>query len=433
MEKQLKIAVIGAGGREHAIIRKLKDSPRAASVTAIPGNGGIAQDVPCAAIDITDIPAVVQYCKDAKIDYVVVTPDDPLALGMVDALKAAGIRAFGPVKSAARLEASKIFAKNLMQKYNIPTADYHTFTESQDALCYTREYFASGKEALVVKADGLALGKGVTICLSLQEAEAAIRAAMDEKLFGTSGERIVIEEYLTGPEVSVLSFCDGNTIVPMISCMDHKRARDNDEGPNTGGMGCIAPNPFYTPEIAEICMKTIFIPTVEAVRKEAAPFKGCLYFGLMLTAAGPKVIEYNCRFGDPEAQTALPLLEGDLLSIMLACTDGALDEGMARFKGGAAACVVAASEGYPASYKKGFRIDGIDAVRAAQNVEVYCAGVKQEGGALVSSGGRVLCVSACAPSLELALRDAYRAMENIHFENKYVRSDIGKRALAAGC
>jgi phosphoribosylamine--glycine ligase len=428
MENRLNAAVIGAGGREHAIIKKLKNSPRVSSLTAIPGNGGIALDVPCAAINALDIPAVVQYCKDAKIDYVVVTPDDPLALGMVDALSAAGIRSFGPAQSAARLESSKIFAKNLMRKYNIPTADYRVFTESSGAIRYAREYFASGKNALVVKADGLALGKGVTVCLSLAEAEAAVRALMDEKQFGASGERIVIEERLSGPEVSVLSFCDGSTIVPMVSCMDHKRARDNDEGPNTGGMGCIAPNPFYTPEIAEICMKTIFIPTVEAARKEAVPFKGCLYFGLMLTNTGPKVIEYNCRFGDPETQAVLPLLESDLFSIMLACTDGTLNSGMLRFKKGASACIVAASEGYPAAYKKGYKIEGIDAV---SNAEVYFAGVKQEGGSLVSSGGRVLSVSAVAHNLEQALSEAYRAIESISFENKYFRTDIGKKALSA--
>ncbi|MDR2658674.1 MAG: phosphoribosylamine--glycine ligase [Spirochaetaceae bacterium] len=429
MNDKLKIAVIGSGGREHAIIRKLKNCERVLSITAIPGNGGIKEDVPCVDIEAGDVFAVTQYCKDAKIDYVVVTPDDPLALGMVDALAAAGIQSFGPVKAAAKLESSKIFAKNLMKKYNIPTADYHVFTESSGAIKYARECFTSGKKALVVKADGLALGKGVTVCFSLKDTEAALHAAMDEKQFGASGEKVVIEEYLTGPEVSVLTFCDGRVIVPMLSGMDHKRARDNDEGPNTGGMGCIAPNPFYTPEIAEICMKTIFIPTVEAARKEAAPFKGCLYFGLMLTESGPKVIEYNCRFGDPETQTILPLLETDLLSIMLACSDGSLKADMVRFKNEASACIVAASEGYPASYRTGCHISGIEAARSVDNVEVYCAGVKQENGALISSGGRVLCVSASAPSLEQALQKAYRGIEAINFENKYFRTDIGRQAL----
>jgi phosphoribosylamine--glycine ligase len=402
-----------------------------ASLTAIPGNGGIARDVKCVDIDSLDVSSVVRYCRDAKIDYVVVTPDDPLALGMVDSLDEAGIRAFGPVRAAAQLESSKIFAKNLMKKYGIPTADYETFTDSAAALNFVRESFAAGKEALVVKADGLALGKGVTVCMSREETEAAVCAAMDEKRFGKSGERIVVEEYLTGPEVSVLSFCDGNTIVPMVSSMDHKRALDNDEGPNTGGMGCIAPNPFYTPELAEICMKTIFIPTIEAVKKEAAPFKGCLYFGLMLTDSGPKVIEYNCRFGDPEAQVVLPLLESDLLSLMLACTDGSLTPEMVRFRDGAAACVVAASGGYPGEYKRGCLIGGIDSAESTSSVQVYCAGVKKDGDAIVTSGGRVLCVSAVAASLDQALKTAYRGIEKIRFENIYFRTDIGKRALGA--
>jgi phosphoribosylamine--glycine ligase len=427
---KLNVAVIGSGGREHAIVRKLKGCAGLSSLTAIPGNGGIARDVKCVDIDSLDVSALVRHCVDATIDYVVVTPDDPLALGMVDSLGEAGIRAFGPVKAAAQLESSKIFAKNLMKKYGIPTADYETFTDSAAALAFVRESFKRKCEALVVKADGLALGKGVTVCMSLAEAEAAVRAAIDEKRFGKSGERIVIEEYLTGPEVSVLSFCDGNTVVPMVSSMDHKRALDNDEGPNTGGMGCIAPNPFYTPEIAEICMKSIFIPTIEAVKKEAAPFKGCLYFGLMLTAAGPKVIEYNCRFGDPETQVVLPLLESDLLSLMLACTDGAIRPEMVRFSGGAAACVVAASGGYPGAYRKGCRISGIEAAESV-GAEVYCAGVKKDGSSFVTSGGRVLCVSAVAASVEQALKTAYGGIEKISFENMHFRTDIGKQALSA--
>jgi phosphoribosylamine--glycine ligase len=431
MGEKLNVAVIGAGGREHAVIKKLKESAMLRTLTALPGNGGIARDVPCAAIDPLDVNAVVRWCADAKVDYVVVTPDDALGLGMVDALAEAGIRAFGPVKAAARLESSKIFAKNLMKKYGIPTAEYETFGDSAAALAYARESFASGKEALVVKADGLALGKGVTVCMSPSEAEGAIRRAMDERCFGASGERVVIEEYLTGPEVSVLSFCDGDVIVPMVSSMDHKRALDNDEGANTGGMGCVAPNPFYTPEVADFCMENIFIPTVRAVRREAAAFKGCLYFGLMLTEAGPKVIEYNSRFGDPETQVVLPLLDADLLALMLACTDGTLDGGMVRFRDGAAACVVAASGGYPASYKKGYVISGIEEAEAAgENTELYFAGVKEESGALVTSGGRVLCVSARAGSLGEAVKTAYSRLEKIHFENMYFRTDIGQRALA---
>ncbi|MDR1257056.1 MAG: phosphoribosylamine--glycine ligase [Spirochaetaceae bacterium] len=429
MKTALNAAVIGSGGREHAVIRKLMTSSGVSRLTAIPGNAGIARDVPCAGIDALDVDAVVRYCCDTKTDYVVITPDDPLALGMADALEAVGIRAFGPVKSAARLESSKIFAKNLMKKYNIPTAEYETFSASAAALDHARKSFAAGKKALVVKADGLALGKGVTVCFSIDETEAAIRGAMDEKRFGSSGENIVIEEYLTGPEVSVLSFCDGNTVVPMVSAMDHKRALDGDEGPNTGGMGCIAPNPFYTPEIADLCMKTIFIPTVEAVKREAAPFKGCLYFGLMLTQDGPKAIEYNCRFGDPETQAVLPLLESDLLSVMTACTDGSLTADMVRFRQGAAACVVAASRGYPAAYKTGFPVEGLEAAEADGNVSVYCAGVKLKDGILVTSGGRVLSVSATSDTLEQAVSDAYRAIEKIQFENKYFRTDIGGKGL----
>jgi phosphoribosylamine--glycine ligase len=426
---KLNVAVIGTGGREHAIVRKLKGGAGVSSLTVIPGNGGIGRYARCVDIDPLDVSSVVRYCRDAKIDYVVVTPDDPLALGMVDALGEAGIRAFGPVQAAARLESSKIFAKNLMKKYGIPTASYEIFTESGAAIRYVRESFLSGCKALVVKADGLAFGKGVTVCMGLEEAEAAVRAAMDEKQFGKSGERIVIEECLTGPEVSVLSFCDGRTLVPMVSGMDHKRALDNDEGPNTGGMGCIAPNPFYTPEIAEICMKSIFIPTIEAVEKEAAPFRGCLYFGLMLTDAGPKLIEYNCRFGDPEAQAVLPLLESDLLSVMLACTDGCLAPGMVRFSTASSACVVAASGGYPVSYRMGYRISGIDDAESTGGVQVYCAGVKADGEALVTSGGRVLSVNATAERLEQALKMAYQGIKKIGFEGMYFRTDIGKRAL----
>ncbi|MDR0382846.1 MAG: phosphoribosylamine--glycine ligase [Spirochaetaceae bacterium] len=435
MKNPLNIAIIGSGGREHAIIKKLKKSPKTARLTAIPGNAGIERDgVPCHFdIDPLDVSAVTKRCKSEKFDYVVVTPDNPLALGMVDELNKAGIRSFGPERKAALIESSKIFAKDLMKEYNIPTADYAAFSNgSADALKYTRESFASGKEAVVVKADGLALGKGVTVCFSLEEAEAAIRGAMDKKLFGKSGESIIIEEYLTGTEVSVLSFCDGSTVVPMASAMDHKRALNGDAGANTGGMGCIAPNPFYLPEIADLCKEKIFDPTIEAVKKEAAPFKGCLYFGLMLTEEGPKVIEYNCRFGDPETQAVLPLLESDLLSIMTACTDGTLTADMVRFmKGASSACVVAASKGYPAKYETGFQIKGLEA-SAGENLDVYCAGVELEDGVLVTSGGRVLCVSAVADSLEQAIRGAYGGLEKIEFENKCFRTDIGEQALKRG-
>jgi phosphoribosylamine--glycine ligase len=428
---KLNVAVIGSGGREHALIRKLKSSSRVGSLTAIPGNGGIARDVRCIDLDPLDVEAVTRRCRDEGMDYVVVTPDGPLALGMTDALGEAGIQSFGPVKAAARLESSKIFAKNLMKKYGIPTADYETFSDSADALRCAAKSFAAGKKALVVKADGLALGKGVTVCMSGEEAAAAIRAAMDEKRFGKSGECVVIEEYLTGPEVSVLSFCDGETLVPMVSCMDHKRALDDDEGPNTGGMGCIAPNPFYTNEIAAVCMKDIFIPTINAIKKEAAPFQGCLYFGLMLTEAGPKVIEYNCRFGDPETQTLMPLLESDLLSIMLACTEGCLKPELARFRGGAAASIVVASGGYPGAYRKGCIVSGIETAESGGGIEVYCAGVKEEGGALVTSGGRVLAVSTAGATLGEALERAYLGVKKISFEDMYFRTDIGKRALGA--
>jgi phosphoribosylamine--glycine ligase len=428
MNQNLNIMVIGGGAREHAIIKKLKFSAKIDEIIALPGNGGIARDVQCVDADPFNISAVINECKKRKIDYVVVTPDDPLALGMVDELSEAGIRSFGPVKAAAMLESSKIFAKNLMKKYNIPTAACEIFTESAVAVNYARQCFKSGKKAVVVKADGLALGKGVAVCGCVKEAEEAICNAMEKKVFGKSGERIIIEECLTGPEVSVLSFCDGRIVAPMISSMDHKRSLDGDLGPNTGGMGCIAPNPFYTPEIAEICARDIFSPTIKAIAKEAAPFKGCLYFGLMLTADGPKVIEYNCRFGDPETQAVLPLLETDLFSIMTACTDGALSPDMVRFRAGASACVVAASQGYPGPYEKGFLIEGLEDAEAGGAV-VYCAGVKQEEAGLASCGGRVLSVSATAPSLEGAVESAYSGIKKISFQNKYFRTDIGASAL----
>jgi phosphoribosylamine--glycine ligase len=435
MKDALQVAVIGGGGREHAVIRALKKSARVASIVAIPGNGGIARDAECVDLSATDVPAVVQFCKKNKIDYVVVTPDDPLALGMVDALAAENIMSFGPTQAAARIESSKIFSKNLMKKYHIPTAEYESFTDSGAAIRHARDYFLSGKKSLVIKADGLALGKGVLICHSVAEAEDAIREMMIEKKFGASGERIIIEEFLTGPEATVLSFCDGSTVVPMASSMDHKRALDGDKGLNTGGMGTIAPNPFYTKEIAETCMETIFKPTMSALQKEACPFKGCLYFGLMLTQDGPRVIEYNCRFGDPETQVALPLLETDLLEIMIACTEGRLTSDIVRFaENKAAACVVLASEGYPASHQKGFEISGIAEAEAINGVEVYCAGVSRRPEAsgadsLITSGGRVLGVAATAETLETAIQTAYKAAEKITFKNKFYRRDIGRKAL----
>ncbi len=422
----MKIAVIGGGGREHALVRKLQESPLCGEVVVLPGNGGTALDAGNVDIKATDLAGVVQYCKENAVEYVVVAPDDPLAMGMVDALAAAGIPAFGPSAAAARIEASKVFAKNLMRKYGIPTAGYRVFSDAQEALSYLR---MESDYPVVVKADGLALGKGVSICLGQAEAEAAIHGIMEEKIFGASGTQVVIEEFLTGPEVSVLAFCDGERVVPMTSSTDHKRAMDGDLGPNTGGMGCIAPSPYYTKEMAARCMEEIFLPTVRAMRQEGAPFKGCLYFGLMMTAMGPKVIEYNCRFGDPETQVVLPLLEGDLVEIMQACTNGALDKSMVRVKDGAAACVVMASGGYPGSYEKGKVITGIEEAEALPGVQVYHAGTRLLDGRLLTSGGRVLGVQAGAGTLAEALAIAYEAVEKIHFDGAYYRSDIGKKAL----
>lgn len=428
----MKIAVVGGGGREHALVRKLKESPRCGEVFVLPGNGGTAGEAENVNIKATDITGVVQYCQDKAVDYVVVAPDDPLALGLVDILAAKGIPAFGPNAAAAKIEASKVFAKDLMRKYNIPTARYETFSSAEEA----RHYLRTGVEyPVVVKADGLALGKGVLICLSPPEAEAAVHGIMEEKIFGESGARVVIEEFLTGPEVSVLAFCDGRTLVPMASSTDHKRALDGDAGPNTGGMGVIAPSPFYTPEVAQRCMEEIFLPTVAAMEREGAPFKGCLYFGLMLTAEGPRVIEYNCRFGDPETQAVLPLLDCDLLEVMLACTDGRLDPAMVRVKEGAAACVVMASGGYPAAYKSGKAISGIAEAEALPGVQVFHAGTRLEDGVLKTAGGRVLGVTALAADLEGALALAYQAAEKISFEGAFYRRDIGRKALemTQGC
>ena len=419
----MKIMVIGGGGREHAIVKKLKENPNVSELYCLPGNGGIARDATCIPVAATDLDGMVRFAKEQKIDYAVVAPDDPLAMGAVDLLEAIGVPCFGPDRKAAVIEASKIFAKDLMRRYGIPTARYETFDDMDAAL----SYLETAPIPAVIKADGLALGKGVIIAQTLPEAKEAVRTMMADKRFGKSGERIVIEEYLEGPEISVLSFTDGRTVVPMVSSMDHKRAWDGDTGPNTGGMGTVAPNPFYTPEVAARCMREIFLPTIRAMTAEGRPFKGCLYFGLMLTGDGPKVIEYNCRFGDPETQVVLPLLKTDLLTVMQAVTEERLAECPVEFSDGAAACVILASEGYPGSYEKGYPIRIPDDLSA----EVYVAGAKDRDGQLVTSGGRVLGVTATAPTLTAALQKAYAAAEQIHFENAYYRRDIGKRALTA--
>ena len=419
----MKILVVGGGGREHAIVKKLKENQSVTELYCLPGNGGIAQDAVCVPIAATDLDGIVAFAMEHKIDYAVVAPDDPLALGAVDRLEAIGVDCFGPRKNAAVIEASKVFAKELMQRYGIPTARYKSFERMDEALAYLQ----SAPMPTVVKADGLALGKGVVIAQTRTEAEQAVRAMMEEQRFGKSGARIVIEEFLEGPEVSVLSFTDGKTVVPMVSSMDHKRAGEGDTGLNTGGMGTIAPNPYYTPQIAQRCMETIFLPTVRAMAREGRPFKGCLYFGLMLTKDGPKVIEYNCRFGDPETQVVLPLLESDLLTVMQAVTEERLADCPVKFSDGSAACVILASKGYPGAYEKGFPIE----IPADLDAEVYVAGAKTQDGRLVTAGGRVLGVTALGKDLPEALDRAYDAVKRVRFENAYYRRDIGARALAA--
>ena len=419
----MKILVVGGGGREHAIIKKLKDNPEVTELYCLPGNGGIARDAVCVPIAATDLEGVVSFAKEKRIDYAVVAPDDPLAMGAVDLLESAGVPCFGPNKRAAVIEASKAFSKDLMKRYGIPTARYKTFDDMDAALAYLETV----PMPAVVKADGLALGKGVIIAQTLEEAREAVRAMMEGKRFGSSGERIVIEEYLEGPEISVLSFTDGKTVVPMVSSMDHKRAGEGDTGPNTGGMGTVAPNPYYTPEVAERCMREIFLPTIRAMAAEGRPFKGCLYFGLMLTKDGPKVIEYNCRFGDPETQVVLPLLKTDLLTVMQAVTEERLADCPVEFSRDAAACVILASKGYPGAYEKGFPIT----IPEDLDAELYIAGAKEADGKLVTAGGRVLGVTATAPTLPAALEKAYAAADRVHFENAYCRRDIGRRALAA--
>lgn len=420
----MNIMVVGGGGREHAIIKKLKENPRVETIYALPGNGGIAQDAVCVAIGAKDLDGICAFAAGHKIDYAVVAPDDPLVLGLVDRLEAIGVPCFGPRKSAAVIEGSKAFSKALMKKYGIPTAAYEIFTDMDAAIAYVR----SGSGAVVVKADGLALGKGVFVCADRDEAEQAVRSIMGERIFGESGAKVVIEEFLEGPEVSVLSFTDGNVVVPMISSMDHKRALDGDEGPNTGGMGTIAPNPFYTPEVAGRCMKEIFLPTIRAMKAEGRTFRGCLYFGLMLTKDGPKVIEYNCRFGDPETQVVLPLLKTDLLTVMQATTSGTLDQLTVEFDPGAACCVILASGGYPTRYEKGKEIVVTDEEKL-KGATVYHAGTALKDGRLVTSGGRVLGVTCTAPSLEEAVKRAYDAASGITFEGVHFRKDIGARAL----
>ena len=420
----MKLLVVGGGGREHAIIRSLKKNPDVETIYALPGNGGMAEDAVCTGISATDLDAIVAFAKENAVDYAVVAPDDPLVLGCVDRLNEIGIPCFGPKANAALIEGSKAFSKNLMKKYGIPTASYEIFTDLDAAL----SYLDTAPVPTVVKADGLALGKGVIIAQTREEAKEAVTDMMANAKFGKSGSTVVIEEFLTGPEVSVLAFTDGKTVKPMVSSMDHKRAGDNDTGLNTGGMGTVAPNPYYTADIAKQCMEEIFLPTIAAMNAEGRTFQGCLYFGLMLTPKGPKVIEYNCRFGDPETQVVLPLLESDLLTVMRACTDGTLAETEVKFADKHACCVILASKGYPESYQKGFEMTFTEEAKAA----TYVAGAKLSDGKLLTNGGRVTGTTAIAGSLEEAIKEAYRLSDGVHFENAYRRSDIGRRALQAG-
>ncbi len=415
----MNILVVGSGGREHAIIKKIKENKSVDIIYALPGNGGIAADAQCVPVGAKDVDGICDFAKNHDIDFAVVAPDDPLVLGTVDALNEIGIKCFGPKKNAAVIEGSKVFSKNLMKKYNIPTAEYEVFDEMDAAL----EYIETAPIPTVIKADGLALGKGVVIAETRDDAKNAIKSMMADKIFGESGSRVVVEEFLTGPEVSVLSFTDGNIVVPMVSSMDHKRALDGDKGLNTGGMGCIAPNPFYTDDIAAECMKKIFLPTINAMKSEGREFRGCLYFGLMLTEKGPKVIEYNCRFGDPETQVVLPLLDSDLLDIMMHTADGTLSDADIRFKDECSCCVVMASEGYPQKYDTGFEIT------MPSDKNIYIAGAKLEDGKLLTAGGRVLGVTENAPTLGAAIEKAYETVKTVKFQNAYYRHDIGQRAL----
>ena len=420
----MKILVIGSGGREHAIVRKLKESPLVEALYCAPGNGGISRDAECFPVNAMDKEGMLALAREKGADLVFVAPDDPLAAGMVDFLEAAGIPCFGPNAAAAQIEASKVFSKDLMKQYRIPTAGYEVFSDPKAALQYIRE---QGKYPAVIKADGLALGKGVVIAQNEEEAKEALHSIMEDKIFGESGAQVVVEEFLTGPEVSVLAFTDGKTLVPMVSSMDHKRAYDGDKGPNTGGMGTISPNPFYTEEVAKACMEQIFLPTMEAMNAEGRPFKGCLYFGLMLTQDGPKVIEYNSRFGDPETQVVLPRLDTDFAQIVEAVAKERLSELSIQWKKEASACVVIASGGYPGSYPKGLEISGLDENGQAQGVTVYHAGTKLENGKFLTNGGRVLGVTALGETLEEALNKAYAAVEGITFDGAFYRRDIGRR------
>ncbi|MBR2876439.1 MAG: phosphoribosylamine--glycine ligase [Clostridia bacterium] len=417
----MRVMVVGGGGREHAIIKKLKENKDIEKIYALPGNGGMADDAECVNIGAKDISAIVDFAVENSIDYAVVAPDDPLVLGAVDELEAKGIPCFGPNKNAAIIEGSKVFSKNFMKKYNIPTAQYEVFSNKDDAL----KYLETEPIPTVIKADGLALGKGVIIAFTLEEAKNAVKEIMEDKVFGASGNNIVIEEFLEGPEVSVLSFTDGETVVPMISSMDHKRALDGDKGLNTGGMGTVAPNPYYTEDVAKICMETIFIPTINGMKAEGRTFKGCLYFGLMITKNGPKVIEYNCRFGDPETQVVLPLLESDLFTIMKSTTNGTLKDTEVKFSKKSAACVVMASQGYPQKYETGKELVISEDVKN----NVYVAGAKIADGKLLTAGGRVLGVTAVAETLSSALKLAYERVNKVSFANAFYRKDIGKKAL----
>ena len=420
----MKVMVIGSGGREHTIIKKLKESPEITELYALPGNGGMKDDAVCVNVGAKDLDGIVNFAKENKIDFAVVAPDDPLVLGAVDRLNEIGVPCFGPNKDAAIIEGSKIFSKNLMKKYGIPTAAYETFDDINKAL----EYVETTPIPTVIKADGLALGKGVVIAMTRDEAKEAVISMMQDQKFGASGSRLVIEEFLEGPEVSVLAFTDGKTMRPMVSSMDHKRAHDNDEGLNTGGMGTVAPNPYYTADIAKECMEKIFLPTMDAMNKEGRTFKGCLYFGLMITKNGPKVIEYNCRFGDPETQVVLPLLKSDLFTIMKAVANETLADVDVTFEDKHACCVVVASNGYPAAYDSGFEITY---PAAAEDTDVYCAGVKYDGEKLVTAGGRVVGAVGVANTLENAIKKAYDTAKQVRFENAYMRSDIGARAMKA--
>ena len=420
----MKVLVVGSGGREHAVVKKLAENPEIERIYCAPGNGGISVQATPVDIKAIDAEGMVAFAKKEGIDFAVVTPDDPLVLGMADAMEEAGVPAFGPSKKAAQIEGSKVFAKNLMKKYGIPTAKYEVFDDPGKVVEYIERVNCF---PAVIKADGLALGKGVVIAKNLEEAKGAVHSIMEDKIFGKSGNQVVVEEFLTGKEVSVLAFTDSHTVSPMVSSMDHKRAYDNDEGPNTGGMGTIAPSPYYTADVAKRCMEEIFLPTVEAMKKEGCPFKGCLYFGLILTEQGPKVIEYNCRFGDPETQVVLPLLKTDLFTIMRAVRDEHLSELDIQWSTGAAACVVLASGGYPKKYETGFPIEGLDEDGGHPGVIVYHAGTKKQDGKFLTAGGRVLGVTGLGDNLPQALEKAYDAVKEITFEKVHYRTDIGKK------